>query len=120
VKEIINYLMLFGSMTMTVAANTLLKIGSKSVPFDGPLLGIILGYLTSPLIVSGFVLYAFAAIVWIYCLSKFDLSYVTFVSSVQYVLLIGVSLWVFNEQISMMKWTGTGFILIGVFFWLKG
>ncbi|NOU98191.1 EamA family transporter [Paenibacillus sp. LMG 31456] len=107
-------------MTMTVIANTVLKLGSKSVPFDGPLKGIILGYLTSPLIVSGFTLYAIAAILWIYCLSKFDLSYVTFVSSAQYVLLIAVSLLVFNEQISMMKWTGTGLILVGVFFWLKG
>lgn len=107
-------------MTMTVIANTVLKLGSKSVPFDGPLMGIILGYLTSPLIVSGFALYAMAAVLWIYCLSKFDLSYVTFVSSAQYVLLIAVSLLVFNEQISMMKWAGTGFILVGVFFWLKG
>ncbi|MCR8636746.1 MULTISPECIES: EamA family transporter [Paenibacillus] len=105
---------------MTVIANTVLKLGSKSVPFDGPLMGIILGYLTSPLIVSGFALYAMAAVLWIYCLSKFDLSYVTFVSSAQYVLLIAVSLLVFNEQISMMKWAGTGFILVGVFFWLKG
>jgi drug/metabolite transporter (DMT)-like permease len=48
------------------------------------------------------------------------LSYVTFVSSVQYILFVAVAIWVFNEQISMMKWTGCGFILIGVFFWVKG
>ncbi|TDF97090.1 EamA family transporter [Paenibacillus piri] len=105
---------------MTVAASTLLKIGSRSVNFDGSFIAIAIGYLTSPLIVTGFAVYALAAFLWIYCLSEFDLSYVTFVSSIQYVLLIAVSIWVFNEQISLMKWTGCGFIMIGVFFWLKG
>jgi drug/metabolite transporter (DMT)-like permease len=112
--------MLFGSMTMTVAANSVLKFGSKSLNFEGSFLNIVLGYMTSPVIIAGFTLYALAAVLWVYCLSVFDLSYVTFVSSAQYVLLIVVSLWLFNEQISMMKWTGTGFIMIGVFFWLKG
>lgn len=105
---------------MTVAASTLLKIGSRALSFDSGLLSILLGYMSSPLIVLGFVLYALAAFLWIYCLSQFDLSYVTFVSSIQYILLIAVSILVFNEQISMMKWSGTAFILIGVIFWLKG
>jgi drug/metabolite transporter (DMT)-like permease len=112
--------MLFSSVFMTVAAQTLLKIGSRSIQFDGAFMGIVLGYLSSPLIVLGFGLYALAAFLWIYCLSEFDLSYVTFVSSFQYILLIAASILIFNEQISMMKWAGCGFILIGVFFWLKG
>ncbi|MDF2960491.1 MAG: hypothetical protein K0S39_2226 [Paenibacillus sp.] len=105
---------------MTVGAQTLLKIGSRTVNFEGAFLSIVLGYATSPLIVTGFALYALAAFLWIYCLSEFDLSYVTFVSSFQYILLIGASIFIFNEHISLMKWTGCGFILIGVFFWLKG
>jgi drug/metabolite transporter (DMT)-like permease len=105
---------------MTVAASTLLKIGSRNVNFEGSLLAILFGYMTTPLILGGFALYALGAFLWIYCLNQFDLSYVTFVSSVQYVLLVAVAIWVFNEQISMMKWTGCGFILIGIFFWLKG
>lgn len=112
--------MLFGSVTLTVLASTLLKIGSRSVNFEGPLWTIALGYLTSPVIIAGFAVYAMAALVWVYCLSAFDLSYVTFVSSVQYVLLILVSILVFQEQISMMKWSGTVIIMIGVIFWLRG
>lgn len=105
---------------MTVAASTLLKLGSRTVNFEGGIWAIALGYLTSPVIVAGFAIYALAAFLWIYCLSQFDLSYVTFVSSVQYILLLAVSIMVFHEAISAMKWAGCAFIMIGVIFWLKG
>jgi len=114
------YFMLLGSVSMAVVASTLLKIGSRTVNFDSGLWGIMIGYLSSPVIVGGFAAYALGALLWVYCLAAFDLSYVSFVSSIQYVLLILVSILIFNEQISMMKWIGCGFIMIGVFFWLKG
>ena len=116
----IKYLILFGSVSMTVVASTLLKIGGRTVDFGGGLLGTVLAYMTSPMIVAGFATYALAALLWVYCLSVFDLSYVTFVSSIQYIMLILVSILVFHEQISPMKWAGCLFIMIGVYFWLKG
>ncbi|MCX7781263.1 MAG: hypothetical protein N2491_10215 [Negativicutes bacterium] len=116
----IKYWMLFGSVTMTVVASTLLKLGSRSVNFDSGLMGIFLGYMTSPAILAGFASYALAALLWVYCLSVFDLSYVTFVSSVQYILLIAVSILVFQEHISLVKWAGSILIMIGVIFWMKG
>lgn len=114
------YLMLFGSVTMTVAASTLLKIGGRSINFEGGLTAIFLGYATSPVIIAGFATYAVAVVLWVYCLSQFDLSYVSFVSSIQYVLLVIVSILVFQEQISLMKWIGCALIMAGVVFWLKG
>ncbi|MFK7693364.1 EamA family transporter [Paenibacillus sp. HJGM_3] len=105
---------------MTVAGSTLLKLGSRSVAFEGSLLSIVLGYLTSPVILAGFVTYGLAAFLWVYCLSQFELSYVTFVTSLQYVLLLLVSILVFKEQISVMQWAGSGLIMLGVIFWMKG
>ncbi len=116
----INFLVLLGSVSMTVLASTLLKIGSRTVNFDGGLSAIMWGYLTSPGILAGFFSYAVAALLWVYCLSIFDLSYVSFVASLQYILLLVVSIFVFQENISMMKWAGCAFIMIGVFCWLKG
>ena len=116
----LKYLMLFGSVSMTVAASTLLKIGGRSINFESGFSGIIQGYATSPVILAGFATYAVAAVLWVYCLAQFDLSYVSFVSSIQYVMLVIVSIWIFNEQISILKWIGCGFIMIGVVFWLKG
>ena len=115
-----NFLLLFGSVAMTVVASTLLKIGSRSIQFDGSLTTIAVGYISSPGVLAGFFSYAVAAVLWVYCLSIFDLSYVTFVASLQYVLLLAVSIWLFHEQISVLKWIGCGFILIGVICWLKG
>ena len=105
---------------MSVAASTLLKIGSRSVNFEGSLIAVIMSYLASPVIVAGFFVYSLAAFLWIYCLSRFDLSYVTFVSSARYILILAVSILVFHEQISLMKWAGCVLILAGVIFWLKG
>ena len=114
------YLLLLGSVSMTVLASTLLKLGSRHINFEGSVAVILLGYLTSPVIVAGFFSYALAALLWVYCLAEFDLSYVTFVSSVQYIMLLAVSILVFQEQISAMKWTGCALIMAGVIFWLKG
>ena len=116
----IKHIMLFGSVTMTVLASTLLKIGSRSLSFEGGMVAVLLSYLTSPAIVLGFVSYALAALLWVYCLSVFDLSYATFVTSLQYILLLAVSIFVFHEQISLMKWAGCAFIMLGVVLWLKG
>lgn len=112
--------MLIASVVMTVTGSTLLKIGSRSVNFEGALLAIAAGYLTTPAIIAGFAAYGLGAVLWVYCLSKFDLSYVTFVSSFQYVLLLAVAIGVFHEQISPMKWAGCIIIMVGVFLWLKG
>jgi drug/metabolite transporter (DMT)-like permease len=105
---------------MTVAGSTLLKIGSRTIKFEGALFGILLSYMTSPVILAGFVVYALAAFLWVYCLSQFELSYVTFVTSAQYILLLLVSIQIFKEHISLMQWAGSLFIMIGVFFWMKG
>lgn len=114
------YVILLGSVSMTVAASTLLKIGSRAVNFDAGLLTTLTGYATSPVIVAGFAAYALAALLWVYCLSVFDLGYVTFVSSFQYVLLLAVSIFVFHEHITLLRWVGCVFIMVGVFLWLKG
>lgn len=105
---------------MTVAGSTLLKFGSRTIGFDAALPAIVLNYLTSPALLAGFAAYAVGAVLWVYCLSQFELSYVTFVTSFQYVLLLLVSIFVFHEQISMMKWAGCVVIMIGVVLWLKG
>ncbi len=116
----IKYLMLIASVAMTVAASTLLKLGSAAVDFDGGLGTIFKGYLSSPLIVAGFASYAVAALLWVYCLAKFELGYATFVASIQYLMLLAVAILVFQEHIGPLRWLGSVLIMIGVMCWLKG
>lgn len=116
----IKYLSLFTSVSMTVLASTLLKLGGKGIVFDAGIFNIIKSFATSPYIVGGFLAYTLAALLWVYCLSSFDLSYITFVSSFQYILLVIVSIFVFNEHISAIKWAGSALILLGVLLWMRG
>ncbi len=116
----IKYVILFTSVSMTVLASTLLKLGGKDVAFDAGVVNILKSFIISPLIVSGFAAYTVAALLWVYCLASFDLSYVTFVSSLQYLLLVAVSIFVFQENITFIKWVGSAFIMLGVLLWMKG
>lgn len=117
---ITKYIVLIISVSMTVLASTLLKLGGRYVVFDNGILNIIKGFISSPLIVAGFGAYTLAALLWVYCLANFDLSYATFVSSIQYLLLLVVSIFIFQEQITFVKWLGSAFIMIGVLLWIRG
>ena len=116
----IKYIALFTSVSMTVLASTLLKLGGSGIAFDAGLFNIIKSFATSPYIVGGFLAYTLAALLWVYCLANFALSYVTFVASFQYILLVLVSIFVFNEDISSLKWAGSALIMLGVLFWMRG
>lgn len=114
------YLALLVSVTLTVLAQTLMKIGGTSagVQKEG-ILQIAIAYATSPLIVLGFGISAVAAFLWTYALSKLDFSYVSFVSSLSYVLVLLISLFVFKETIPAARWIGCAFIMVGIFFVLR-
>ena len=116
----IKYIALFTSVSMTVLASTLLKLGGKGIAFDAGVFNILKAFATSPYIVGGFMAYTLAALLWVYCLANFALSYVTFVSSFQYLLLVLVSIFIFNEHISALKWAGSALIMLGVLFWMRG
>lgn len=116
----INFLLLIASTAMAALAGTLMKLGGQSLTFDAGVIGILKGYMLSPLIMAGFVSYFLGALLWIYCLSQFDLSFASFVSSLQYVFLLLASIFIFKEQISVNQWIGCGCIMVGVIFWMRG
>ena len=76
--------------------------------------------LTRPLVLSGFISAGFASIAWIGALSKFELSYAYPFMSLNFVLVVLLSFWVFNEGINWYKIIGLIVICIGVFIVSKG
>ncbi len=105
---------------MSVCAQTLLKFGSSSIAEQkGGLVNLVLSCIKSPMLIFGFGIYAVAAFLWAYSLSRFDLSYVNFVGSLSYIFVILVSIFILNETISPIRWIGCGFIMIGVIFVLR-
>lgn len=111
---------MLSSIILTVTAQTLWKIGGSSADLEyGGIVGLVLAYIKSPLVIAGFFLSSVAALLWTYSLTKLDFNYVSFVGSFSYVLVIIISLLVFKETISPARWLGCATILIGIFIVLR-
>lgn len=71
--------------------------------------------LTSPFVISGLFLSGIGAILWLFILSKYELSYSVLVLSITYVLfLIGSQIFL-GENISLLRWAGALLIIVGVY-----
>lgn len=109
------------SVMLTAFAQTMWKIGGTSAKIEGDgILPLLFAYIKSPLVILGFALAGVASVLWTYALSKLDFSYVSFVSSLSYIFAILISILVFKEVISPMKWAGCGVILLGVIMVMRG
>ena len=114
------HIVLILSVALTVLGQTLMKFGSTSAKIDGDgIIPLIIGYVKSPLIIMGFGLSAIAAFMWSYVLAELEFNYVSFVGSISYIFVILVSLFVFKETISPLRWAGCGFILVGILLVLR-
>ena len=76
--------------------------------------------LTRPLVLSGFICAVLASICWIGALSKFELSYIYPFMSLNFVIVVALSILLFNENINVYKVFGLLIICIGVFIVSKG
>lgn len=109
-----NYLLIVLNICLLVIGQTLWKIGVKDVTFNS--IAGVLTLLLSPWIISGVLLYGLATVLWIYLLSKYPLSFLYPLQSLAYVIALLIAIFLFKEYVSMYKWFGVIFILIGVYF----
>lgn len=70
----------------------------------------------SPFLWIGFLSVATLFVLWSTILSKIDLSVAVPVASFSYVFVPLVSIFILHEKISLLRWAGIGFILLGVVF----
>ncbi len=75
---------------------------------------------TRPLVLSGFISAVIASVAWIGAISKFELSYAYPYMSLNFVLVVLLSFWIFTEEINWYKIIGLLVICIGVFIVSKG
>lgn len=75
-----------------------------------------LAMVLNPLIIAGIFLYAIAAILWLFVLSKVDLSYAAPIYSMSYVLIAILSFVFLKENLSFSRIIGILLICSGVFF----
>jgi len=114
------FFLIFLSTVLTVAGQLffrkgMLEVGEISFSFQS--LSKTLGETASNIyVISGFILFALGAILWLVVLSKVEVSYAYPIGSLGYVLLLFAS-WLFlGESIPLSRWIGVFLICLGIFF----
>lgn len=106
----------YGQLIIKQQVNTIANFpsGLNLIPFY------IKFILTRPLVLSGFISAVCASVAWIGALSKFELSYAYPFMSINFVLVVFLSFWAFNEGINFYKIFGLIIICTGVFIVSRG
>lgn len=108
------YILLLVNIASLVIGQTLWKIGVKKISMDLSFKGLI-EIIKNPYILGGLFIYAFATIIWLYILSKEDLSIVYPLQSLCYLFTLIISIMIFKEYVPATRWIGVGFIVFGAF-----
>jgi len=110
--------MLFVAILLGVVAQIALKAGMRSkgkvnISLRSFYKDIIQIYLNK-FVFFGITMYALSFLLWVYALSKIDLSYAYPLVSVNFVLVTLLSRLVFKEKVSKLRWLSIAVIMIGV------
>ncbi len=73
----------------------------------------------SPFVFLGLFCYAISMVIWLWVLSKYELSYARPFVSVGYVIVVLYSFFFMGEHITLLRWVGIGLIVVGVVFVAK-
>ena len=63
---------------------------------------------------AGLILYGLSAVCWLWVLSRAQLSYAYPVLALSFPIVVGLSVVIFSEAISPLRWIGVGVIVLGV------
>ncbi len=110
-------LMILIAVFLAVVAQICVKMGLNVLGTIDFASGIFLAYLKiflTPLVLLGCFIYALSSFLWIYSLSKVDLSFAYPFLALSYVLII-IASWLFlGEKIPFLRWVGLFVICSGV------
>lgn len=107
-----NYLLLMINIFMLVCGQVLWKMGMSKFHLKISAKGII-NTLLNPYIFLGGIFYLFAAVIWLYLLSKEEISRIYPLQSLCYIIGAIAGVVIFNESIGMSKLLGLLLIFIG-------
>lgn len=114
---VLGYFYVFLTISLTVYGQVILKhqVGQVTFPPDGPqMIWFLVKFSLRPLVFSGLLAAVVAAFSWMAALSKFELSYAYPFTSLNFVLVVTISVLVFGETWDAYKFSGLALILLGV------
>lgn len=109
------YLLLLVNIILLVLGQTLWKTGLAGLEVRFDPVSIVKLFL-NPYIAGGLVIYAVATVVWLYVLSKSELSMIYPLQSLSYVIAAIIAVVLFKENIPLTRWAGIGLIMAGAYF----
>ncbi len=92
------------------------SINKLDLNVKGPrqILAFILRIILTPLAWLGFVFSCLSLFLWLFVLSKAELSFAFSLDSMHYVFIAIASGFVLKEKVGLRRWIGTGLIMIGI------
>ena len=107
------------SMVTTIIGQLLLKKATlnQSLSFNpSQLLTTFFSLALNPYVLGWILSAGISAALWIFVLSRFELSFAFPVSTtLTFILILISSWWLFGEQMSMIRWIGIGLMCVGIF-----
>lgn len=122
--QLLDYTYIISTIVFTVYGQLILKwrIGSFGpLPNDSlEKLRFLTNLLFDPLILSGFIAAFVASLAWMAAMTKFELSHAYPFMSLNFVVVLILSGWLLNEQMSFQKFAGVGLIVLGTLLASRG
>lgn len=115
-----NIVLILVSVCLAGIAQVTLKIGVDRVTKAGGGAHIALGgsglknLATSPVIWGGLFLFGLSAVVWLFALSRVELSFAYPFAALGYAIIVLASLTVLHESVPPLRWAGVALIMVGI------
>lgn len=112
--NILIFAIILFQICINTGAQILLKKGVNQISFEQPLINLSVAVITNWYIFAGVSLFIFSLLMWLYLLSKCELSYLYPFGSLSYVLAAIAGWYFFSENLSSLRICGILIIFIGV------
>lgn len=110
----LNFFVILGSVILNAAAQLFLKQGAEVLNQRNAFENIFSIVFLNPHIISGLLCYMVSVLLWIYALSKVDVSVAYPMISIGFIINVIAAWYLFNEPLDLIKLTGIFFIILGV------
>ena len=113
-ENILIFSIILFQVCINTGAQILLKKGVNQISFDQPLISLATAVITNWYIFAGVSLFVLSLLIWLYLLSKCELSYLYPFGSLSYVLAAIAGWYFFAENLSLLRICGILIIFVGV------
>lgn len=101
-----------GALLMKVGAG---QIGAVQLDSAQAILGFVGKMFTSPTVLGGMAMYFLSAAIWLYLLTKLEVSVVQPILALTYVVTPILAIFFIHEKVPLARWLGILVIIIGVY-----